>query len=179
MDSFPGARTPMPRARLGATMRFGRLRGDLALAREGVEVAVGFGARSLEGLVDVAELLEHSVYEPQSLRRTPEGFGFVLLNPPLRMGAFSSVRLLWDGTPVASGHGAILLPDAPPRPLESIVRGDPVTLPVGRRTRFTVRAEDVANGRHHVRLELQSIAVPPLVWFEFSDELRDVAAEIR
>ncbi len=154
-------------------MRSGRLRGDLALLRQGARIAVGFGFRSLGGLVDVAELLEQSVYEPRSLARTPEGFGFTLLNPPLRMGAFSSVRLRWNGTVVDPAHATLALPEGPPRSLASIGPMVPVTLPVGRRTLFAVEAREVARGRHQVRLELQSVAVPPRVWFEFADELRE------
>ncbi|MCI4340260.1 MAG: hypothetical protein L3J73_03210 [Thermoplasmata archaeon] len=153
-------------------MRTGRLFGDLSLLEQGVEVAAGFGLRSIEGLVDVAELLEQSVYEPRSLRRTPTGFGFTLLNPPLRMGAFSSLKLIWNGTAVDASEASIILPDAAPRSFGSIDRSNPVSVPVGRRSRFEVASETVVDGRHHLRLELQSVAVPPLVWFEFSDELR-------
>jgi hypothetical protein len=154
-------------------VRSGRLRGDLSLLRQGVQVAVGFGFRSLEGLADVAELVEQSVYEPRSLGRTADGFGFTLLNPPLRMGAFSSLRLRWDQRPIDPRSATISLAGDAPRSLASIDPTSPVTLPVGRRTRFTVAIGQVARGRHHVRLELQSVAVPPKVWFEFSDELRE------
>jgi len=153
-------------------MPCGKLRCDLSLLRQGVSVAVGFGFRSLEGLVDVAQLVEQSVYEPRSLTRTPSGFGFTLLNPPLRMGAFSSVRLLWNGVAVDPQRAALCLPGSVPVRLSSVGLTDPVTLPVGRRTRFTVEAEEVARGRHQLRLELQSIAVPPRIWLEFSDEMR-------
>ena len=154
-------------------MRTGRIVGDLALLEQGVEVAVGFGLRSLEGLVDVAELLEQSVYEPRSLRRTPAGFQFTLLNPPLRMGAFSSVRLIWNGAAIGATDVTIALPGEPPRGLDSIAPEHPVTLPVGRRTRFAVVSGNVPSGRQQLRLELQSVAVPPKVWFEFSDEIRE------
>jgi len=152
-------------------MRSSRIRGDLALLREGVEVAVGFGVRSLEGLVDVAELLEHSVYEPRSLRSTGDGFCFTLLNPPLRMGAFSSVRLLWNGSEVDPTRAALAVGRSAARPLGSIAAASPVTLPIGERVRFSVHAAPVEPGRHRVRLELQSVAVPPLVWLEFADEM--------
>jgi hypothetical protein len=151
----------------------GRLRGDLALLTQGVEVAVGFGVRSLEGLADVAELLEHSVYEPRSLRRTSLGFAFTLLNPPLRMGAFSSIRLLWNDAVVDPDRVALSLPGGVRRTLASIGRDAPVTLPVGQRAHLEVTANSVQTGRPHLRLELQSVAVPPLVWFEFSDDLNE------
>jgi hypothetical protein len=160
-------------------MRYCRLRADLALLRESVEVAVGFGLRSLEGLVDVAELIEQSVYEPRSLRRTAGGFQFTLLNPPLRMGAFSSVKLLWDGATVEPSLAAMELPRAASRTLGSVTRADPITIPIGQRTAIAVQATNLARGRHHVRLELRSVAVPPLVWIEFTDELRDGPVEIR
>jgi hypothetical protein len=154
-------------------MRSCRLYGDLSLLRQGVEVAVGFGIRSLEGLAEVANLLEQSVYEPGSLARTPDGFAFTLLNPPLRMGAFSSVRILWNGHDVDPGIAAIRLPGLPDRPLSGISVVAPVTIPVGSRTGFSVASREVARGRHHLRLELQSVAVPPRVWFEFSDEMTE------
>jgi hypothetical protein len=158
---------------LGLTMRLGRWFGDLSLVRQGVQVAVGFGLHSIEGLIDVAELLEHSVYEPQTLRRTPTGFVFTLMNPPLRMGAFSSVRLFWNGQLVDPGQASIALPHSPVRALGSIGPREPVTLPVGRRFHFIVQADPVPRGRQRLRLELQSVAIPPLVWFEFDDELRE------
>lgn len=176
MDSFPtppGGPNGYGAPRRPEPMRTGRLWGDLSLARQGVEVAVGFGVRSLEGLVDVAELLERSVYEPRSLRKAPEGFGFTLLNPPLRMGAFRSICLFWNGAAVDGDRVTLTLPDATARSLASIGPMAPVTLPVGERCRYLVRADPVPPGRQHVRLELQSIAVPPKVWFEFADDLAE------
>jgi hypothetical protein len=171
MDSFPGGAKSYGPEAPGVGVRTGRLRGDLALLTQGVEVAVGFGVRSLEGLVDVAELLEHSVYEPKSLRRTSRGFAFTLLNPPLRMGAFSSIRVLWNDVAVDPNCVALSLPGGVRRDLRSVGRDTPVTLPVGQRAHLEVTADRVDRGRHRLRLELQSVAVPPLVWFEFSDDL--------
>ncbi|MCI4360561.1 MAG: hypothetical protein L3J91_02570 [Thermoplasmata archaeon] len=152
-------------------MRTARLRGDLSLIKQGVEVAVGFGVRTLEGLAELGELLEHSVYEPRSLARTPDGCRFILLNPPLRMGAFSSVRIFLDGAPVDPSRVGIDGPDGIARSIDSVTAASPITLPIGLRSRFAVRATTVPAGRHRLRIELQSVAIPPLVWFEFEDAL--------
>jgi hypothetical protein len=153
-------------------LRAGRFRGDLSLLAQGFEVAVTLGVRSLEGLVRVAELLEHSVYEPHSLTKTPNGLSFVLRNPPLRMGAFSAVRLFCNGTAIPAGNVSLAPGRGNPVGLDRVDREHPVTLPVGERTVFTVRGGFPEKGRIAIRLELQSVAIPPLVWFEFSDELR-------
>jgi hypothetical protein len=50
-----------------------------------------------------------------------------------------------------------------------------VTLPIGRRTLFTLGGVDRTARKRHVRLELISVAIPPLVWYEFVDELRPEA----
>ena len=153
-------------------VRAARLRGDLSLVAQGIEVAAGFGVRSLEGLVSVAELLEHSVYEPASLHTVPGGVSFVLRNPPLRMGAFSALRLLWNGSPVPPGACTVLAPpEARPRRFSEIDRSAPITLPIGRRSRFFAGVVP-GEGSQRVRLELQSVAIPPKVWLEFSDEVR-------
>ena len=159
-------------------MRGAWFRGDLSLLRQGVGVAVAFGFRSLEGLVSVAELLEKAVYEPRSLRRTSTGIAFTILNPPLRMGAFRSARLLWDGADLPP-RTALLRTGASPDPVffDSIDTAHPIEIPVGARTVVELRVPSVAAGRHRVRLELRSVAIPPLVWFEFSDELRPAVGD--
>ncbi|HZY69876.1 MAG TPA: hypothetical protein VFF67_02715 [Thermoplasmata archaeon] len=150
------------------------LRLDLGLVRQGVSLGVQYGLRSLEVLGSFAELIEHSVYEPASLRRTADGFGFTLRNPPLRMGAFSALRLLLDGVPVPP-DSAFLQPGGRPDaiPFSALSAAHPVEIPIGRRTRITVRHPPVDDGRHHVRLEFQNVAIPPLVWFEFEDMVRE------
>jgi len=155
-------------------MRPGHFRGDLSLLRQGIRVAAGFGFHSVEGLVSVVELLEHSVYEAHSLTIGPSGFSFVLLNPPLRMGAFSAVRLFWNGAAVPA-DAAFIRPGGTTTaiPFSAVRRETPVTIPIGRRTVFLARPESRSPGRQRVRLELQSVAIPPLVWFEFADVARE------
>ncbi len=155
----------------------GHLRTDLSLLRQGASLAREFGFRSLEGLTRIAELIERSVYEPRSLTRTAEGVVFTLLNPPLRMGAFERLSVLWDGRPVPPGSVTLALPGAGGRrSCAEISRAAPVTIPVGQRTTVHLALEPPAAGPHHVRLELRSVAIPPLVWFEFSDSLSEEAA---
>ena len=187
MDSFLAPRRMRPsraaaaapptkdkrRGSLGPRMRAARLRGDLSLVHQGFEIAAGFGVRSLEGLVSVAELLESSVYEAGSLRRTPTGFSFTLLNPPLRMGAFRELRVIVNGVAIPGALASVRLGDPPTETgLNAVDREHPVVLPVGERSRFEVRTPAPATGRLQVRLELQSVAIPPRVWFEFSDDVR-------
>jgi hypothetical protein len=154
------------------------LRFNLSLFRQGVAVGFDFGPRSLEQLTRVAEFLERIVYERNSLRRTPDGVAFTLLNPPLRMGAFSSVRLYWDGVPVP-GNRAWLAPADRPHEvaLDSIDRARPVAMGVGRRNRFRLALPrpPLPGTHHHVRVEMRSLAVPPLVWLQFADHLRPSA----
>ncbi len=131
-----------------------------------------FGARSLEELAAVGEFLEHCVYEPGSLHRIPEGVSFTLRNPPLRMGAFSGIRLLWDGAAVPSREAELRMEgEEVGRRLDRIDADRPATFTFGRRTEFRIRLDRPAAGDHHVRLELQSVAIPPLVWFEFTEPL--------
>ena len=152
-------------------MRTARLFGDLGLLEQGVEVAVGFGVRPLEGLLGVAELIRSSVYQVGSLSVGPDGLSFTLLNPPLRMGAFSSVRLTVDGVPVPPSDGRLGARGSELRRFDSIDRDHPIALPIGEPTDFLVALETPLAGRRHVRLELQSVAIPPLVWMEFEDEV--------
>lgn len=160
------------RAVLGS-VRGGRFHGDLSLLRQGLEVAIGFGVTSLEGLVGTAELLENCVYARGSLVQTPEGVAFTLLNPPLRMGAFDGVAVRWNGVPVPPGMASLRSADAESaRHLDGVDREHPVTLPVGIRTVFELRGVAAAPGEQRVRLDLHSVAIPPRVWFEFSDTLR-------
>lgn len=158
-------------------MHFPRLRVELSLLRQGLSVGWEFGAQSLEELASVGEFLEHCVYEPRSLHRVPGGVAFTLRNPPLRMGAFSSIRVRWDHEPVPPGSVTLLREgEAIGRPLDAIDVHHPVAFSFGRRTSFRLGIGSPSPGDHHVRLELQSVAVPPLVWFEFTEP---VGEEIR
>ena len=150
----------------------GHLRTDLSLLRQGASLAREFGFRSLEGLTRIAELIEHSVYEPRSLTRTAEGVAFTLLNPPLRMGAFEEVRVRFDGSLLPPEAVTLTVPGAGvPRSAAELSRATPVTIPIGQRTTVHLTLEAPAPGPHHVRLELRSVAIPPRVWFEFTDSL--------
>jgi hypothetical protein len=160
-------------------VRAPRLRADLSLIREGADVAIGFGVRSLEGLGDVAELLHHAVYEKGSLRVSEDGISFTIRNPPLRMGAFRSFQVAVDGMWVPPPNGWVHPGGAPAAlTFAQIDRDHPVTLPIGVRTRFLLRSVDRTPRRIRVRLELRSVAIPPLVWYEFVDELRPVGAAL-
>jgi hypothetical protein len=150
----------------------GHFRGDVGLLRESISLIAEFGLRSAARLAYVAEFLERSVYAPKSLRAVPGGVRFSLLNPPLRVGAFSSVRVAWDGT-FCPGERAFLLAEGHSieRSLSDIDLSRPVELRPGQRTDFRLLDVPAGSGSHRVRLELTNIAVPPLVWFEFVDTI--------
>ncbi len=150
---------------------------DLDVVRQGLHLLVSFGLRPLEEMTRVAELLEHSVYQRGSLSVEAGRVSFVLLNPPLRMGAFSRITLSWDGTPIPPERSSVVVGGSgPPRPLSDLSRERPLVLPVGERTRFWFEPPVVSEGTHAVRLDLQSVAIPPRVWFEFHDRLDGVPA---
>ncbi|HYK94210.1 MAG TPA: hypothetical protein VEY07_09275 [Thermoplasmata archaeon] len=153
-------------------MGSGHFRMDLSVVRQGLRLFWEFGLQPLEEMVRVAELLEHSVYERGSLVRRGSRIEFVLLNPPLRMGAFSSIAARLDDVPVAP-EAAFISPGGTgaSRAFSTITRDDPLTIPVGVRTRISLEAPQVEPGHRRVRLELHSRAIPPRVWFEFSDHL--------
>lgn len=152
-------------------MRFARLGGDLRLLRGGVRIALDFGVHTVEGLALTAELLSRDVYEAHSFRRTPSGLRFVLRNPPLRMGAFSGLTLHVDGVPVPPER-AVVRPgsEGDGVRLSDIDAEHPVVLPIGVRTEFRWEATPLSGRTHRVRLDLQSVAIPPKVWLEFVDE---------
>lgn len=141
----------------------------LSALRQGISVGVEFGPRALEALVSLAETVEQSVYEDGSLVVGPDGLGFVLSNPPLRVGAFSGVRLRLDGTEVAPDRVRLRPgPGTPWRATDSISAVAPFELRPGVPTEVAVHGAVSRGGRPvHVRLEFDSIAIPPLVWFEF------------
>lgn len=146
---------------------------DFSLIWEGLEIGEEFGLPSLEELARVGRFLEHAFYEPGSLALGPDGVTFRLRNPPLRMGAFSRVRVRFDGTEV-DGERAWVQPDGAPSPLRlnQIDREHPIALPIGRPTRFLLEIPTPVDGPHTVRLELHSVAIPPLVWAEITDVVR-------
>jgi hypothetical protein len=150
----------------------GHFRGDVGLLRESLSLIAEFGVHSTARLAYVADFLERSVYAPKSLHAVPGGVLFTLLNPPLRVGAFSSVRVAWDGT-FLPGERAFLRPEGHSieRSLSDIDLSQPVELRPGQRMDFRLLDVPAASGSHRVRLELTNIAVPPLVWFEFVDTI--------
>ncbi len=155
-----------------------RLGPALSLVRQGLSVGREFGMHSLEALLWVAETVEESVYVPRSLVRNAEGLSFILANPPLRVGAFSSLRFWVDRVEVPSAR--VRLGTGSPRVWRTAVEisgAAPLELRPGEPTE--VALDQVATGVERevtVRLELQSVAIPPLVWFEFTEAPRTEAA---
>ncbi len=142
----------------------------LSLLRQSISVGYDFGARPLEALLWVAETVERSVYEPGSLVRIPDGYAFALANPPLRSGAFATARLAIDRQPVDPADLFVRELGRPWRSAASLSRDDPLRLAPGRRTEFRARVAPGVSARTVAfRLELESVAIPPLVWFEFED----------
>lgn len=148
-----------------------------ALLRQGLTLGVDYGTHSLEALLAVAETVEENVYAIDSFRRTGEGIEFALDNPPLRVGAFGAIRLAVDGTFVPpervrwrAGEGREW------RTADSVGPATPLWWAPGDRTEFAVLGTFGVDGRPStVRLELRSTAIPPLVWFEFTETLEEKA----
>jgi hypothetical protein len=155
-------------------MRRGPLCTDLSLLRQGFSLGARFGLHSLEALARVGLDLEEGVYRSGSLLIAPAGVRFRLTNPPLRVGAFHSVRVIWDGVPVAPDAGGVATERRPAaRTLAAITPEDPLELGVGESSEFSLRLPPAQiPGHHRVRIEWLSVAVPPLVWLEFTDEPR-------
>jgi hypothetical protein len=147
----------------------------LSLVAQGLRLGVEFGTHSVEALLWVAETVEEGVYEAKSLRWTAEGLEFALDNPPLRVGAFTSLVIRWDGSVVPadriqwrSGPGTEW------RPAESISAAAPLRLAPGDRTEFRLFGERGPRDREiTVRLELHTPAIPPRVWFEFTERAEE------
>jgi hypothetical protein len=143
----------------------------LSLLRQGITVGVQFGTHSVEALLWVAETVEEGVYEAGSLARSADGVTFVLDNPLLRVGLFTSLKVLIDGTEVPGEH-VRLRPGAGTswRTAGSVGPESGYSFAPGDRTEFDVRGGfGRANAPITVRLELRSPAIPPLVWFEFTE----------
>lgn len=141
----------------------------LSLVRQGLTVEVEYGTHSIEALLWVAETVEESVYEPRSLRRTPDGLAFALDNPLLRVGAFASIAVRVQGEPVPNDRVRFRAGAGTPwRTAASVGAEVPLDLAPGDRTEFEV-AGTFGSGAEEltVRLELVAPALPPRVWFEF------------
>jgi hypothetical protein len=147
---------------------------DLSVLRQGLTVGVEFGFGSLEELARIGWELERGIYPIGTLESAPEGVRFRLWNPPLRIGAFSSIHARWDGAPVDPMRSWVSTDRAPtPRTLDSVTRGAPLELGVGEGSVFVLGPPaGPSPGRHRVRIEWLSSAVPPTVWIEFEDEVR-------
>lgn len=152
-----------------------RLDSWFSLLRQGLSVEREFGRHSLEALVSIAETIEQSVYERGSLARTANGFAFCLNNPPLRLGAFSSLHLILDEVPISPERVRLRSgPGRAWRELTDLSKEQPLDIGPGARIEFAVDGPFPEGMKDlGIRLELQSIAIPPLVWFEFTDILRD------
>jgi hypothetical protein len=151
---------------------------DLGLVADGLRIGKQYGFHSLEVMAVIAWYLERSIYERGSLRSIPGGIAFDLRNPPLRMGAFRSVSLAWDGEPVpASVCAAHPIDRAAPVPFDSITADAPLELRPGNRVEFTAAIGMPSPGPHAIRLELRSLAIPPIVWFELMDHVKAPEAE--
>lgn len=146
----------------------------LGLLRQGLALEFEFGTSSLESLLRIAETVEESVYEAGSLRRsTGGGLRFVLANPPLRIGAFRRLAVAVNGAPVPSAEVRFRSPGAPTwTEASSVSEQNPLVLVPGRRVEFEAGATGPPAGQEAtVRLELESVAIPPLVWFEFRERV--------
>ena len=155
----------------GTTLASHRLGGVLPLVRQGLELGLEFGPRSIEALAWVAETIEGSVYSPHSLERTATGLTFVLENPPLRTAAFCSLRVLVDGVAVPPQDVSVRTGGMGPWRTAAMVAPDSsLDLVPGDRIEFALRgAFGIRAGETTIRLELRTAAIPPLVWLEFTE----------
>ncbi|HTW55733.1 MAG TPA: hypothetical protein VMG36_04710 [Thermoplasmata archaeon] len=153
-----------------------RAGGWLSALRQGFELDVDFGTHSIEAMTWIAEVVETSVYRRGSLRGTADGLRFALANPPLRLGAFSGVTLRVNGALVPPERWTIRSGSAaPPRAATTVGAATPIELRSGEAIEV-VAAVGRLSGTVRIRLELESVAIPPRVWMEFDDELREDAA---
>lgn len=156
-------------------MRGRHLGSDLGLLGEGLRIGHEYGFHSLEEMAAIAWYLERSVYERGSLRVVPGGIAFDLRNPPLRMGAFQGISLSWDGAAVPAPECTVHPSDiAAPLTFDSVTRESPLVLRPGNRIAFTGRVVPPSEGPHTLRLELRSLAIPPMVWFQLTERVRAV-----
>jgi hypothetical protein len=148
---------------------------ELSLLRQGISIGTEYGAHSIIMLARIAEMVEESVYEPGSLCAIASGIRFVLRNPPLRIGAFSSIRVRANQTEVSPDRVRFRTGTRGSfRSLESIDRDNPFTMVPGQRTEVEVDwTGPLPKGAQTILLSLRNVAIPPLVWFEFVDAIHE------
>ncbi len=145
------------------------------LLRQGLALEGEFGLLPLEAMVAVARTVEESVFDPASFVRGPVGLRFVLRNPPLRCGAFSAIRVGVDGAvPTAKGLRVATGTTSAWTEAVDLSATHPLHLRPGVPIRFDVESGGAPGRRARtVRIELDSVAIPPLVWLEFTAVPRD------
>jgi hypothetical protein len=150
----------------------------LTVLRQGLTIGVQFGTQSVEALLWVAQSIEEGVYEANSLRRTSDGIAFALDNPCLRVGAFGQLRVRVDGVEVPGENIRFRRGPGSAWRLAGSVRPDATwDLAPGDRTEFDlIGSFGRGAGPITVRLELTTEAIPPVVWFEFSETPAPVTA---
>jgi hypothetical protein len=153
-----------------------RLSSVLRLAGEAVGLGWDFGLETLEALAWVAQTVQTSVYVSNSFVRTATGFRFALANPPLRIGAFSSIRVLVGDVPVPPERLRVrLTPAGSWRFSSEIGTNEPLELQGGSGTEFDAEWPlDPPSGPVRIRLELHNVAIPPLVWIEFRETPKEL-----
>lgn len=158
-----------------AAHRFGSL---VRLVGEAIRLEFEFGTHTLEALLWIAQTVNASVYVPGSLVRTSTGFRFALANPPLRIGGFSEVHLLVNGTTVPPDRVRVRLgPSHPWRTSSHLSSEEPLELQAGSSTEFDAEWPLVGHRAPiTVRLEFQSVAIPPIVWLEIHETPGEVPA---
>ena len=164
LESFP---TEMSPPHLGR---------DLSLLRQGISIGAEFGPHALVMLAQIAEIVEDSVYEPRSLRATPRGIRMVLQNPPLRVGAFASIQVQVNGVDIPSERARFRTNGLEEfRSFVEVSRNNPFTMIPGQRTEMELDlVEPPLKGPKTIHLSFRSVAIPPLVWFEFTDTVRSL-----
>jgi hypothetical protein len=148
---------------------------DLSLLRQGISIGAEFGPHALVMLARIAEIVEDSVYDPRSLRATPRGIRFLLQNPPLRIGAFASIQARVNDVDVPPALARFRTSaEGDFRSFQDVSRNRPLTMSPGQRTEVELDlTEPVRKGPVTIHLSVRSVAIPPLVWFEFTDQIRE------
>ena len=137
------------------------------LLSDGLTLTWDFGLASLTELARTATLAGLNVLESGSVKSEPDGVVFTLLNPPLRIGASKSLRVFWDRAPVPAERVRVEVRGDPPGVrLSEVSATRPLTIPVGHRTDFHLQVPAHEEGKHRLRLELDPLAIPPMLYWE-------------